>query len=334
LCDIIRVVGLVLTFGVFPVTVEASGTTAGTIIRNTAILSYSLGGAPAQTITSRAANVTVAQLINLTLISQDAAAVVVTSPNTNGALTFLLTNTGNGTESFSLTRNNAVAGDNFDPISGSAGAIFLESGLQPGFQASGPNADVPYISGGTNPTLAADSSRIVYVVSNTPGSLANGSTGVVTLTAASMLPGAAGAPPGTTLVGMGPGGIDAVVGGSRGQASRNGTYLVSGVGVAVVKSVADVTDPQGGSDVTSGALVTYRIVVSTIGAGTAQGLSVIDPIPPNTTYVTNSILVDGVSRSDAADGDNAESSAGAVRVQFGDAIAPVSHIVQFRVTIN
>ena len=329
-----KMVGWLLWLGAASIAARAAGTPAGTVIQNTAILSYSIGGGPAQNVTSLPASVTIAELINLTLIWQDAAAVAVNSPDSNSALTFLLTNTGNGPETFSLARNNALAGDNYDPLNGSAGAIFLESGLQPGFQASGPNADIVYVAGSNDLALAADASRIIYVVSNTPASLTNGNTGNVALTAASTTPGAAGAAPGTSLAGQGQGGVDAVVGGSRAQVTQTGGYVVGGVAVNVTKTAVSVVDPQGGNSVTSGAVITYRIVVSVAGAGTAQGLTVNDPIPANTTYVTNSMTVDGVTRSDAADADNAEFSAGAVRVSFGNTAAPASHTIQFRVTIN
>jgi uncharacterized repeat protein (TIGR01451 family) len=326
--------GWLLLLSAASIAARAAGTPAGTVIQSTATLSYSFGGGPTQNVTSPPASVTIAELINLTLTSQDAAAVAVSSPDSNSALTFLLTNTGNGPETFSLARNNAIAGDSYDPLNGSAGAIFLESGLQPGFQASGPNADIVYIPGGNDPTLAADASRIIYVVSNTPASLANGSAGNVALTAASTTPGAAGATPGTSLTGLGQGGVDAVVGGSRAQVSRTGGYVVGGVAVSIVKTVVGVVDPQGGSSVTAGAVITYRVMVSVTGTGTAQGLTVNDPMPANTTYVANSITVDGVARSDAADADNAEFSAGAVRASFGNTAAPASHTIQFHVTIN
>jgi uncharacterized repeat protein (TIGR01451 family) len=332
--DVARLVGSLLVLGATPVAAEAAGTPAGTVISNSATLSYSLGGAPAPSITSLPATVTVAQLINVTLTWQDATAVSVNSPDTNSTLTFLLTNTGNGPETLSLARSNAVAGDNYDPLNGSAGALFLESGLQSGFQASGPNADIAYVPGSNDPTLAAGASRIVYVLSNTPGALAAGNTGNVLVTAASTLPGAAGAAPGTTLAGQGPSGIDAVVGTGRAQASQTGSYIVGGVGVSVAKTVVAVVDPQGGSSITSGAVLTYRIVVNATGAGIAQNLGVADPIPANTSYLANSITVDGVARTDAADGDNAEFSGGAVRARFGDTAAPASHTIQFRVTIN
>ncbi len=316
-----------------PISVDAAGTAAGTVIQNSATLTYSIGGVPA-TSTTPPASFTVVELINVTLVSQDAANVAVNSPDSNRALTFLLTNTGNGPENFALARNNAVAGDNYDPVNGSAGAIFLESGLQAGFQATGPNADTLHVAGSNDPSLAADASRIVYVVSDTPAALVTGNIGRVELSAASRTAGAAGAAPGTTLPGLGQGGVDAVVGGTRAQALQTGGYVVSGVAVAIVKSVVSVVDVAGGATLRPGSIVTYRIVLAVNGSGIAQSLALNDPLPANTTYVVNSITVNGQARTDAADADQAEFSTGAVRVSFGDTAAPINHTIEFRVVIN
>ena len=320
-------------FCAIPNAVTAAGTPAGTVIQNTATVTYSIGGTPATAITPPA-SFTVAELINVTLVWQDAANVAVGSPDSNRALSFLLTNTGNGPETFSLARNNAIAGDNYDPANGSAGAIFIENGLQAGFQASGPNADVLYVAGSNDPALAADASRIVYIVSNTPPALATGSVGRVELAASATTAGAAGAAPGTALAGLGQGGVDAVVGATRAQARQTGGYIVSGVVVVLAKSVVSVVDSSGGTTVRSGSIVTYRIVLTVNGSGSADSLSLDDPIPVNTTYVSNSITVNGTARTDVVDADSAEFSGGAVKVRFGNTAAPVSHTVEFRVTVN
>ena len=316
-----------------PSAVNAAGTAAGTVIQNTATLTYSIGGSPAQ-ITTTPATVTVAELINVTLVSQDAANVAVNSPDTNRALTFVVTNTGNGPESFVLGRNNAVAGDNYDPLNGVAGAIFFESGLQAGFQPAGPNADTLYVPGSNNPTLAADASRIVYVVSDTPAALVTGNIGRVELSAAAATIGAAGAVAGRTLPGLGQGGVDAVVGATRALARQTGGYVVSGVAVAIAKSVVSIVDTAGGTSLRSGSIVTYRIVLTVSGQGIAQALALNDPLPANTSYVANSITVNGQARTDAADADQVEFSTGTVKVRFGDTAAPINHTVEFRVSIN
>ncbi len=303
---------LVFWVGVFcavPNAVNAAGTAAGTVIQNAATVTYSIGGGPQQSATTPPAALTVAELINVTLVWQDAANVAASSPDSNRALTFLVVNTGNGPEAFSLARNNAIAGDNFDPSNGAAGAIFLENGLQPGFQVSGPNADTLYVAGSNDPALAADASRIVYVVSNTPAALVTGNVGRVELTVSATTPGAANAAPGTTLAGLGQGGVDAVVGATRAQARQTGGYVVSGVAVVLAKSVVSVVDPSGGTSVRAGSIVTYRIVLSVTGSGTADNLALDDPLPANTTYVSNSITVNGTARTDVVDADSAEFSA-------------------------
>jgi uncharacterized repeat protein (TIGR01451 family) len=315
-------------------TAHGAGTPAGTLITNTATLSYSIGGTPEAPITSAPASLQVDELIDLTLVWQDGVPVSVASPDTNDPLTFLLTNTGNGTERFALTRNDLLAGDSYDPLTGSAGAIFLESGLAPGLQLLGANADTLYVAGVNDPSLAADASRLIYVVSDTPAGLTSGNSGLSALTAAATTAGAAGAAPGTTLAGLGTGGVDAVVGTSQAQASRTGSYMVSDVTVTVAKVVAAVLDPRGGTSVEPGSILTYRITVTLTGAGSANSLTITDLLPAETSYVAGSTLVNGAARTDVADADNAQFSANTVTVNFGNTAAPVVHVIEFRTTVQ
>lgn len=312
----------------------AAGAPAGTPIPNAATLTYSIAGRPATPVTAVAPVVVVAEVINVVLTWQDGTPVAVNSPDAGKALTFVLTNTGNGAETFGLARNNAVAGDQFDPTNAAAGAIYLESGVQAGFQPSGPNADILYLPGINDPVLAADASRAVYVFSSIPAALATGATGNVSLSASSTTPGAAGARPGTTLAGLGQGGVDAVVGGSRGQSTVTGGYIVSGISLTVAKTVVAVRDPQGGSLVMPGSMLTYRVVLTLTGAGIAENLSFADPLPVSTTYVPASITVDGVARSDGTDADNASFAGGAVGVLFGNTPVPAARVIEFKVTVN
>jgi uncharacterized repeat protein (TIGR01451 family) len=314
--------------------VQAAGTPAGTLITNSATLSYFIGGVPETPIVSAPASLRVDEIINLALAWQDGGPVSVASPDSNDALTFLLTNTGNGAERFSLTRNNLLAGDNYDPLNGSAGAIFLESGLAPGLQTSGPNADTLYAAGVNDPDLPADASRIVYVLSDTPAGLVSGNSGLAALAAAATTPGAAGAAPGTTLAGLGTGGVNAVVGASQAQASRAGSYLVGIVALSIQKTVVSALDPRAGSNVESGSVLTYRITVTLSGTGSVNNLIITDPLPAQTAYVAGSMLVNGTTRTDAVDADNAHYSANTVTVDFGNTVSPVVHVIDFRATVN
>jgi len=172
----------------------AAGTTAGTNISNVVTLNYAIAGTPAAAISSNTIVVVVDELIQLTLTWQDGSPVPVTAPSSNAPLTFLLTNVGNGQEAFSLVRANNLAGDDYDPLDGSIGSIYLESGAQPGFQASGIDADSIYTIGVNDPDLAPDVGMVIYVVSDTPA-VGNGANGDVQLSAAATTPGAAGAAP-------------------------------------------------------------------------------------------------------------------------------------------
>ena len=325
---------LVLFFLFLTLPVHAAGTAAGTVISNIATVDYSIDSVVAPAITSAPATIVVDELIDLTLTWQDGAPVSVSSPDTNDALTFLLTSTGNGPEAFSLARNNALPGDNYNPANGSAGTIFMENGLAPGFQSTGPNADTLYIPGGNDPNLAAGSSQIVYVVSNTPGALTNGNTGLMRLDAASLTPGAPGAVPGTGLPGLGQGGVTAVVGITQARAQSTGSYLVSGMSVVVAKSVLSVLDPRGGTDLMPGAILTYRIQVTLSGAGTADNLVISDPLPVEVTYAPNSITVGGIPRTDTTDADNAQFAVNTLTVSLGNIPAPASFTIEFRAALN
>ena len=327
---------LVLLSLAFPNIVLAAGTTAGSTISNTATVSYNIGTIAMPHITSIAATFQVDELIQPIVTWQDASPVPVNSPGSDNALSFLLTNSGNGQETFGLARINGpapVPAGNYFPLDGTSGSIFLENGLQPGFQATGPNADTVYVTGVNDPSLVPDAGQIIYIVSDTP-LVANNIQGEVKLTATSLTPGASAAGLGTGLVGLGQGGSSAVVGTPNAESAAIGSYITSALTVAIVKSVNSVVDPLGGMAVMPGSAMTYRIDVALAGTGTATNLVITDPLPPETNYVPGSIIVDGILKTDAADADNANFSVNTVSVSLGDVAAPANIVITFRATIN
>lgn len=315
----------------------AVGTSAGTLISNSATLTYVIGAGPPSTMDSNTVSFQVDEIIQSVLTWQDGTPVAVNTPGSNDVLTFLLTNSGNGPEAFGLTRTNdpAPLAGNYTPLDGSIGSIYLESGLLAGFQATGPNADTVYVSGTNDPILAPDTSLTIYVISSTPSVPINAG-GNVLLTAASLTAGAAGAPPGTSLAGLGEGGGFAVVGSSSAQASETGSYIASGVGFVMNKTVLSVLDAQGTAVVMPGAVLTYQIVATLSGAGTATNLVIADPLPANITYVPGSIVVNGIAKTDAADADNAQfiGATQTVSVSLGNVASPANIVITFRATIN
>jgi uncharacterized repeat protein (TIGR01451 family) len=332
---------------------HAAGTPAGTTITNRATANYSVNGTPAAVVSS-SVTITVDELISVR-VTPPAGPTGVASPDTNRPLVFVVTNVGNGPESFTLAPGYAIAGDAFDPTPGSAGTLFLDV-----------NGDGQYAAGVDTPitgplTLNPDQSVQVLLLANIPTGQASGNQGKVTLTATSTTPGAAGAAPGTVLPGQGTGGVDAMVGvGPGGPADSGaddlgtGIFQISGGLVGLAKTLLSVVDPfgnactvTGGSQspcLVPGATLEYRITVTVTSAASAvaQNLVITDDVPANTSYSAGSIRVNGSARTDAVDADNAScagcgNGTGTLTVNLGNVTGTAAGVVttiDYRVRIN
>ncbi|MEL7185570.1 MAG: hypothetical protein AAFN50_03905 [Pseudomonadota bacterium] len=304
----------------------AVGTAVGTQIENTATISFDLGGTPL-TATSNTTIVTVAERINVTTTLQSSQVLVAPS-DTGRAILFTVTNTGNGSEAFSLAIDSALAGDDFDPVP-AVPAIYFDTDGSGDFNAG----DQAYTPGTNDPVLAADESVSVFLVNDIPGTVANGDIGRSQLTATSLT---GSGTPGTVFAGLGDGGVDAVVGTTGGEASDTGEYLVSDVLISFVKAQV-VADQFGGTEPIPGATLTYTITVEVQSAGTATASVVRDPIPNFTTFVPDSITLNGGALTDLADADAGEYEAGTpqIVVRLGDLTqADGVQTIVFQVTID
>lgn len=310
-----------------PRPVHAAGTAAATTIANTALVSFTLGSDPTPLTVTASDSFEVLEVIDVVLVWQDAANVPVNSPHSDRILTFVLTNTGNGPEGFDLTAVDALGGDQFDPAIQS---LWIETNGTAGLQSD----DTLYTG---SLTLAADEAVLVYALSNIPAGYGDGDRGDLQVNALASTPGAAGQDPGTELVGAGVSGVAAVVGATRAEDQAVASYAVATASVDLVKSIARIADLQGGDRPSSGARVTYRILVDVAGSGIAQGLVVADPIPADMSYVAGSMRLDGVPQTDNADADNGDfngSAANTVTVVLNDSVAPATRIIEFDTIIN
>lgn len=305
----------------------AVGTAVGTIIENTAEVEFVLSGTPL-TLQSNTTTIAVAERIDVTVTLQSPQTTV--APGENGrALLFTVTNTGNGTETFQLLIDSAIAGDDFDPTPATP-SIYFDTDSSGDFNAG----DQPYVPGSNDPDLLADESISIFLVNDIPGGLLNGVTGRSELTATSATGfGVAG----TVFPGQGDGGVNAVVGLTGGEAEDTGEYLVSDVLVSIVKAQL-VTDQFGGTEAIPGATITYTITVNVSSAGTATASVVKDAIPTFSTYVPGSITLNGTAISDLADGDAGEfdtSGDPSVVVRLGDlTLADGPQTIVFDVVID
>jgi uncharacterized repeat protein (TIGR01451 family) len=114
---------------------------------------------------------------------------------------------------------------------------------------------------------------------------------------------------------------------------------VNSTAVSVVKSVTVV----GGNPV-PGATLRYSLAVSVAGAVSVDNLLISDSIPANSTYTANSIVLNGVPQTDAADAPGADysefnliSTAVSVDLSQGGTLSiapPASFTITFEVTID
>lgn len=306
---------------------RSEGTPAGTVIDNVATVNFDLGGVNS-TLDSNTVTFMVLERLDVIVTLQSAQ--VVSAPGAvDRSILFTVTNTGNGTEAFELAIDSLLPGDDFDPVP-AVPAIYFDTDASGGFSVG----DIAYVPGGNDPQLVADESVGILLVNDIPGAVADGELGRSQLTATSIT---GTGTPGTTLVGLGDGGLDAIVGASGGAASGFGEYIVADVQISLTKSVV-VSDPLGGTEPTVGATLTYTVTVEVLNSGTISAGTFSDPIPEFTTFVPESIALNGSALTDANDLDAGEFIANVtpeVVIQLGD-LTQVDGIqtIEFQVTID
>lgn len=320
-------VALVLLGWIAPGLSIAAGTAAGTQIQSTAQISYEIGGTPVS-VASNTTTLTVAEIINVNVVTLTSS-VSVAPGATNQVLQFRLTNTGNGPEQFHLLPNSAIVGDGFDPVLAGT-SIYFDTDGTPGLTPG----DTAYTPGSNDPLLNADAFIVVLLVNNIPGGTSNGAIGRSELSATAFTgTGAVG----TVFAGQGMGGTDAVLSTTGGAANNNGVYVVGAITLSAVKSQL-VANQFGGNQPVPGATITYQIVVTPSGTGTADAVTFIDGIPANTTYQPGSLQLNGTPLTDGADADAGQytsTPAAQVIVTLGSLTAASSaQTVAFAVTVN
>ena len=305
---------------------QALGSLANTPINNTAQASFTDPDGNPQTVTSNTISFFVDEVLNVTVVSTDAGNVNVLSPDDDDPLSVTIGNPGNGSEAYELLADPNLPGDDYDPTDT---RIFLDDGdgvFEPG-------VDVLYVPGVNDPVLAPDTTTVVFVVNDTPAGLATGNTAAVQLTATAAT--GSNPTPGFVFPSAGTGGVDAVVGLTTATANAQGIYAVVTTLATLVKSYT-VVDPFGGPTHVPGAVITYTITFSIAGTGTITGAQIDDVIPAFTTYVPNSMHLDGnlTALTDTADADEGEFTGTGIVVDLGSVIAPATHTVDFQVQIN
>lgn len=315
------------------------------IVTNVTTLDYRVESHPTNptfSVKSVAYLLSVSQVVRPVLICQNKPMVKVSSPSSNDVLTFVLSNRGNSPGKFALARNNGcmvlhhhrqyVPRNSllYDSRNSPTGAMFLETNNVPGFQ---PNGDTPYVAGTNDPIIAAGGSQTIYVLSDTP-LVDVGSQGEVSLTATSIdnspptPPPADGnrddwwdAPPPATV-------------------TATGTFSTVGIGLLTTRTVVNRNEPIDGRTLANGSTVTYRIAVKLQGKGNAKSLVITEPLPPNMSYVPDSIRINGLPQTDTPDSNRAyfipatRNNTNEIAISLGNLDAPISWVISFRAKLK
>jgi uncharacterized repeat protein (TIGR01451 family) len=284
----------------------AQNTDANTLIQNTVNVNYTVGGV-AQTQISAVNEFRVDRKILFSVAEKKATGTTsVTSGQQDAVTAFTIVNSTNDTLDFSLAATNTANGttigggrgtDNIDTANFEYYIDVNGNGLAD--DAGG------WVSSLTLDNVAKGATVHVLVRSDIPLS-ANGSVAVVQLAATALNSNGTA----ITAVGDGVANTADVTSGTfqtifaddltptQGNTQRNGVswawddYTVSAPLLSVAKTSVIISDGVSASNpkAVPGAVVEYCIsVANAAGGATAQGISISDLVPPNTTYVAGSI---------------------------------------------
>ena len=303
---------------------HAAGTVAGTDIVNVAQASYD-GPSGTVTVDSNPVTIKVDELLDVTVIWSDPGDVTTTPGATTQVLTYQVTNTGNGSEAYTLAADTAKPGDDFDTT---FEQIILDTN---GNGVYDPGVDTIYTAGTNDPVLAPDESVTVFILSTIPATAVDTERAEIELSAVAVT---GSGVPGTSFAGQGDGGGDAVVGSTGADDADSGFFVIQAADVTLVKS-ATILDPFGGSQPVPGATITYQLVATTTGTGSLINLAVNDDIPSDTTYVVESITLEGTGLTDSnADADEGSYDGSAIAVALGTIAGGQTRTITFQVTID
>jgi len=304
----------------------AVGTDAGAIISNTATATFDdpTTGNTGRT-SATAPDITVAELINVNVTAEDSTGLETQPGDNNQALEFTVTNTGNGTEAFTLDATNLVG----DTLDADNIAIYLDDG------------DGVFTSSDTLVTtdlvLDADESATIFVVGDIPAAALTGEQADVELTATSATPGVAGSAPGTLIPGQGTNTPSGAVVGTNSSDSDTSFFVVGEIStdatVDITKVIEGRVDPFGGTTDVPGTVVTYLITVTAVN-GSVDNLVVADTIPLAMTLVADSVTIDGAAKTDVAGDDEVDVSGADVAVTLGTVAQDTTIEIRLQAEIN
>ena len=272
----------------------AQGTAAGTQIQNSATVNYNNSAGAAQpAVTSNTVTVAVTQVAGVS--SSPATGATSGAPGATAYYAYSITNSGNGSDTFSLS---AVS---------SHSPAWTVTILKDDGAGGGTANDGIHQAGETNVAastgaLAADGVFKGFMAVAIPAGTANGTSDTETLTAKSQF-----------------------------NASTTATVVGTTTVASAVLTLTKAADVQSAAP---GATVTYTLTYKNTGSADATQVAIADSIPANVTYVAGSVTLNGTAKTDAADGDQVTASNGTITVAVGTVTAGTQGTITFKVTVN
>ena len=318
----------------------AVGTASGTDITNSVSVNFSVGGISQTAAASNTDTFKVDRKVIFT-VAEDGSATTSVSPGSSASVTtFVITNTSNATLDFGLTPSQLATGaagahSNIDGFDVTGLAVYADVNGNGTYE---PATDTrTYVD-----ELDADTSVRVFIVGNTPLGTSNGSVAAVRLTASALEGGGSGSPGGAISESTGANQatqVDTVfadTGRNNSEAALD-DYTVAAAALNVVKSSTVISDPVNNTTnpkMIPGAVVEYCITVANAaGSAQATGVTITDTLPTDTTFVSNSIYVDG--DASCANGSlGGSEAAGVVSAPLSDIAGGTTRSARFRVTVD
>jgi len=257
-------------------TLFAKGVSAGTVIQNSATLSFSLE-AETFSIESNVEKSVVAQLIDVKVSWMDTRAVLVSEGEKDKVLTYKVMNNGNGKDRYRLVADEL---DYKSEFALKKRKVYLDTNNNFRFDNSDRERK--------GVTLEADKEQLVFVVSKIDKGLlvSSGSQSFMNLKAISQVGGSG--KKGTVHERKGVDGVDAVDGFSGGMSEDEGSYKLLSANVILKKNVT--IDKDG--------LILVYLTVTVGGEGSVKDVNIVDEMPHQTKYVPRSLKLDSRFLSD------------------------------------
>jgi len=283
-----------LLLGIYAGNAMAAGTASGTTISNQATVDYKVATVDQPQATSNNYQFVVDNKVNLTVSTDDGAAIAVTPGTNDNVMTFTVTNTGNTTQDFQVTAAALTGGTGAfggtDNINGDTVEVYVETAGGAGYQAVS-DTDT-HIN-----ALAADASIKVYIVTDFNTGYSDGDIASYYLVAEARTNDGAGTLGGALTETAGAdteGSVDIVFadvdgdGGLGNDASRDAKhssqddYEIATASLSITKSSTVVSDPFNNTTNPKripGAVVQYQIAITNGGgASTATDIAFSDSL--------------------------------------------------------